>query len=155
MLDDPCCCNYYYHHFILPVPMNTFTYNSSWTHTSTLLGISTAHVVQFTSDISWNFTLHSWNATWIFRLVHSTSNLYFHICLLILPNPYTENYLYHEVTATCSECPTAKCLCCSTEVGRWPGLCWNHSEGRFSTRTTVWSTIGELHGFLQTCGCDC
>ena len=30
-----------------------------------------------TSDISWNFTLYSWNAAWIFRLVLSTSKVYF------------------------------------------------------------------------------
>jgi len=46
------------------------------------------------------------------------------------------------------------CLCCSTEVGRWSELCWNRSEGRFSTRTTVSSTIEELCGIPQTCGWD-
>jgi len=144
-LADPDCCAYYYHQFILSVPINTFTCNSSWTHTSTLLGTSTSQIVQFTSDTSWNFTLYSWNATWIFRLVLSTSNIYFHSFLVILLTPYTENYLYHEVTATWRELPIAKCLCCSTDVGRWPGLCCYCSESRFSTRTTVRNTIEAWH----------
>ena len=152
--DDPDCRAYYYRHFILSVPINTFIRNSSWTHTSILLGTSTSHVVQFRSDISWNVTLYSWNATWIFRLVLSTSNLYFHSCLFILLTPYTCNYLYHDVTATCSELPIAKSLCCSTDVWRWPALCCYCSEGRFSSRTAVRNTTEEPHGIEQTCGCD-
>lgn len=148
------CCDYH-HYFVLPVAhkhiCTQLIADLQWKLSSHLsLTCGTIYISV------WNFMLYSWNALLIIRLVHSPSKGHFHSCLLILLTCKSTCSTYrnfcHDITTYLSELPTSKCLCCSTEVRRWAGFCCHCSKGRFSTRTTVSSTVW---GLGSTCGCGC